>query len=193
MGEYLAAVAIVFGVNLLPAFGPPTWSVLIILQGSLALDPVLLVPLGALAATSGRVVLALASRQARGRLSAQRLAGLDALRSELTGNPRRSAAGLGLFLISPLPSAQLFVGAGVLRAPLPPLAAAFLLGRLVSYSIYVGAATVATRDLLRHLGRQPALAARDHLAAADAGRARGPGPDRLAAAAPGRLRTTSRG
>ena len=148
MGAYLAAVAIVFGVNLLPAFGPPTWSVLILLQGSLELDPVLLVPLGALAATSGRTLLALGSRRFRGRLSAQRLQGLDALRAELTGSPRRSSAGLALFLISPLPSAQLFVGAGVLRVPLAPLAAAFLVGRLVSYSIYVGAATVATLSLI---------------------------------------------
>lgn len=58
---------------------------------------------------------------------------------QLAGSRRRTAAALGPFLLSPLPSAQLFVAAGLLTAPLRPLAAAFLAGRLVSYSIYVTA------------------------------------------------------
>ena len=50
MTEYLIFFAIVFGVNLLPAFGPPTWSIIALytLGGDLALP--ILVPVGALAA-----------------------------------------------------------------------------------------------------------------------------------------------
>lgn len=61
----------------------------------------------------------------------------------LAGDRRRAFAGLGLFALSPVPSAQLFVAAGLLALPLLPLTAAFFAGRLVSYSIYVGGASLA--------------------------------------------------
>ena len=49
MEEYLIFFALVLGVNMLPAFGPPTWSIIALytLGGDLALP--ILVPVGALA------------------------------------------------------------------------------------------------------------------------------------------------
>jgi membrane protein YqaA with SNARE-associated domain len=144
---YLVLAGVVFGVNLLPAFGPPTWAVLVFfrLQSSLAAVPLVLV--GALAAASGRLVLACASRRCRDRLSEQRIESLEAARDAVAGGRKRAAAGLGLFALSPLPSAQLFVAAGLVAAPLVPLTAAFFAGRLVSYSIYVAAASAAKHSL----------------------------------------------
>ena len=52
-----------------------------------------------------------------------------------------------MFALSPLPSAQLFVAAALLAAPLVPLTAAFFAGRLVSYTIYVTAASAAKHSL----------------------------------------------
>lgn len=52
-----------------------------------------------------------------------------------------------IFVVSPLPSAQLFLAAVLLDLPLGPLTFAFILGRLVSYSIYVSIATVADQQL----------------------------------------------
>lgn len=49
--------------------------------------------------------------------------------------------GLALFALSPLPSAQLFEAAGIMTLRLVPLTAAFFVGRLVSYSLYMSAAT----------------------------------------------------
>ena len=72
---------------------------------------------------------------------------LNAAKELLTGGRGRALAGLGLFAVSPLPSAQLFVAAGLVNAPLPSLTAAFFAGRLVSYSLYVGAATAAAASL----------------------------------------------
>jgi membrane protein YqaA with SNARE-associated domain len=140
---YLVLVGVVFGVNVLPAFGPPTWAVLVFfrLQSSLAAIPLVLI--GALAAASGRLVLAYGSRAFRSRLSRQRIESLEAVRDVVGGSRKRAATGLGLFALSPLPSAQLFVAAGLLAAPLVPLTAAFFAGRLVSYSIYVAAASAA--------------------------------------------------
>ena len=39
------------------------------------------------------------------------------------------------------------MGAGLLKVPLVPLTAAFFAGRLVSYSLYVGAASLADESL----------------------------------------------
>ncbi len=141
--DYLLLAAVVFGVNLLPAFGPPTWAVLVFfrLQSSLAAVPLILV--GALAAASGRLALGYLSRRFRDRLSKRRIEHLDAARETLAGGRRRTVAGLALFALSPVPSAQLFVAAGLLRAPILQLTTAVFAGRLVSYSIYVAAAAAA--------------------------------------------------
>lgn len=147
LAQLALAVGVVFAVNLLPAFGPPTWSVLVIVTLNFDLPAALLVVVGAIAAAAGRFVLANGARQMRSHLSEARLASLDRAQQALSGNRRRAAVGLGLFALSPVPSGQLFVAAGLMTVPLLPLTAAFFAGRLVSYSIYVGAATIAERNL----------------------------------------------
>ena len=147
MLEYLITLAAIFAVNLLPAFGPPTWSVLVFCQLTFGLEPFILVPVGAVAAASGRLLLALGARRFRDRLGPESLTNLEAARTLLTGDRRRAAAGLGLFALSPIPSAQLFVAAGLLRVRLVPLTLAFFSGRLVSYSLYVGGASLVSESL----------------------------------------------
>ena len=137
MTEYLIFFAIVFGVNLLPAFGPPTWSIIALytLGGDLALP--ILVPVGALAAVSGRLLLGLATRYLGARLlSARTQDNLAAAREALEQRRGSTLLGLGLFALSPLPSAQLFMAAGLARMRLLPFTAAFFAGRFVSYTIY---------------------------------------------------------
>lgn len=137
MTEYLIFFAIVFGVNLLPAFGPPTWSIIALytLGGDLALP--ILVSVGALAAASGRLLLGLATRYLGARfLSARTQDNLAAAREALEKRRGSTLLGLGLFAISPLPSAQLFMAAGLARMRLLPFTAAFFAGRFVSYTIY---------------------------------------------------------
>jgi hypothetical protein len=141
------ALACIFGVNLLPAFGPPTWAVLVFFRVSGDLPIIPLVLGGALAAATGRLVLASGSRRLRGRFSDQRIASLSAARDALTADRSRTVGGLALFALSPVPSAQLFVAAGFLAVPLVPLTVAFFAGRIVSYSLYVGGASLA-RDSL---------------------------------------------
>jgi membrane protein YqaA with SNARE-associated domain len=141
--DYLAVAGLVFAINLLPAFGPPTSAVLVSITLSADLAPVPLVACAALAAASGRYVLASGTRRLRPRLSERRRENLDALEERLTTHRGRTIAGLGLFALSPVPSGQLFVAAGLMRVRLLPLTAAFFCGRLVSYSIYVaGAAAI---------------------------------------------------
>lgn len=146
--SYLLAFGIVLGVNLLPAFGPPTWSVLILFRLRSNLNPVVLVTLGAATAALGRYLLAVGCRALRSRLSPKRKANLVAARNALTANKTRSLIGLLLFALSPIPSAQLFEAAGLMEIPLLPLVALFFAGRLVSYSAYVaGASAVKNTNL----------------------------------------------
>lgn len=146
-GQYAVAIGVVFAVNLLPAFGPPTWALLVFFSLDFDLPAVPLVLGGALAAACGRFVLANAARRLRPRLSARRLRRIDRAQTALSGSRGRTVAGLGLFALSPVPSGQLFAAAGMMTMPLAPLTAAFFAGRLVSYSIYVGVASIAERNL----------------------------------------------
>lgn len=143
VAELAAAAAVIFAVNLLPAFGPPTWSVLVFFLLTFDLPAAPLVLCGAVAAASGRLVLAHGARRLRPRMSDDRRENLAAVESAVSGNRTKAFAGLGLFALSPVPSAQLFVAAGLLTVPLLPLTLAFFGGRLVSYSLYVGAANAA--------------------------------------------------
>ncbi|HWN72873.1 MAG TPA: hypothetical protein VNN15_03580 [Solirubrobacterales bacterium] len=147
LAQFAVALGVIFAINLLPAFGPPTWAVLVFFSLDFDLPAVPLVLGGALAAASGRFLLANGARRLRPRFSAARRERLDRAEAALSADRRRTAAGLGLFALSPVPSGQLFVAAGLMTVPLLPLTAAFFAGRLVSYSIYVSAASLADRSL----------------------------------------------
>src|SRR5438105_10860930 len=139
--NYFAAFGTVLGVNLLPAFAPPTWAVLVFFRLQSGLNPVVLVLEGAVAATLGRSLLALGCRRFRSRIPAERIANLGAAKEALTQTKAGPLAGGALFAVSPLPSAQLWEAAGLVDVPLRPLALAFFSGRLVSYSVSVAGAS----------------------------------------------------
>jgi uncharacterized membrane protein YdjX (TVP38/TMEM64 family) len=151
LSSYVIVAAVVFGLNLLPAFGPPTWAVLVFYRLTVQLNVIPLVLVGAVAAASGRLVLAGTFTHLKGRVSARTQANLDAAGKVLSRDRKRSAAGVALFALSPLPSAQLFEAAGLIGVSLRPLTAAFFAGRLVSYSIYVGGASAAASTSIGHL------------------------------------------
>jgi uncharacterized membrane protein YdjX (TVP38/TMEM64 family) len=138
---YLAVFGIVLGVNLMPAFGPPTWTILVLYRFRSDLNPVALVIVGAVAAALGRLALGYATRAIRGKFSEKRRKSLDAMRRRLERHRRAGLLALFLFALSPLPSAQLFEAAGITGIKLRPLTAAFFCGRLVSYSIYMAGAS----------------------------------------------------
>lgn len=141
MLTYVAVFGIVLAVNLMPAFGPPTWTILVLYRFRSDLNPVALVAVGAVAAALGRLALGYASHALRGKFSEKRRESLDAMRSRLGQHRKAGLLGLFLFALSPLPSAQLFEAAGITGVKLPPLTAAFFVGRIVSYSIYMAGAS----------------------------------------------------
>jgi hypothetical protein len=136
-GLYALVPAVVLVVNLLPAFGPPTWALLVYFRLRWSLDIAVLVGMGAIAAGGGRLLLAAATRALADRLPRSRRQRLETLGERARGRRSGSLVALGLFALSPMPSAQLFEAAGLLRFPLLPLTAAFFAGRVVSYSAYL--------------------------------------------------------
>ena len=158
MTPYLVAAAIVFAVNLMPVLGPPTWAVLVLLLLNWHLNAVALVLLGALAAAGGRYLLAVVTRALRSKVGERRRANLESARETITGHRTGALLGLGVFALSPLPSAQLFEAAGILALPLRPLTVAFFSGRIVSYALYVSSAKLAEHrfgDVLTSALRSP--------------------------------------
>jgi len=141
MVEYVKIFAIVFGVNLMPAFGPPTWSILVlyVFHSDVPVAPLVLI--AAIAAALGRFALAHAFRHLGDHLSDNTKRNLAAVREALERRRRHAMIGVGLFALSPVPSAQLFEAAGLARVRLVPLTVAFFIGRLVSYSFYVSTAS----------------------------------------------------
>jgi len=134
---YLILFTIVLGVNLLPAFGPPTWAVLVLYGLRSDLEPVPMILIAAVAAALGRFALAHGFRLLGSRLSEKTRRNLAAAREALERKRRNAILALGLFALSPVPSAQLFEAAGLAGVRLIPFTLAFFLGRTVSYSIYV--------------------------------------------------------
>ncbi len=148
MSHYLLVVAVVFGINLMPAFAPPTWAVLVLFRINSNLASVPLVLLGAISAGAGRYCLALVTRKFRNKIPSKARANLEAAGELLSKNKKSAFLGIGLFALSPLPSAQLFEAAGLINTPLFALTIAFFMGRIVSYSIYIaGAAKLADNNL----------------------------------------------
>lgn len=134
--QYLILFAIVFGVNLMPAFGPPTWAIIVLYGLNTSLPLPVIVLIGATAAALGRFVLAHGFRLLAGRVPSRTRDNLAAARKAFERHRRNGIIALALFALSPVPSAQLFEAAGLAGVGLLKFTAAFFLGRIVSYTIY---------------------------------------------------------
>lgn len=141
--EMLIIFAAVFAINLLPAFGPPTWSVIVFLGLTSDLPLPLLVVTAAVASSSGRFILAHAFRLLANRVSEKTRRSLASARAAFERQRHRGLMALVFFAVSPLPSAQQFAAVGLAGVRILPFTLAFFAGRLVSYSFYAGTAKLA--------------------------------------------------
>ena len=134
--QLLIVVASVFGVNLIPAFAPPTWALLIYFRIAFGLPIAVLAVAGAFAALTGRILLARGFRALGSHLPAKSRERAQALGSVLSSRTSRFAVFV-IFAVSPLPSNSLFEAAGLARLRLAPLGIAFVAGRLVTNTLYL--------------------------------------------------------
>ena len=138
--QYFLLFAIVLGVNLLPAFGPPTWSVIVFFGLSTKMPLPALVAISATTTALGRFALAHAFRLLRTKVPAKMKRNLKAAGDAVEKRKPGALVAIGLFALSPLPSAQLFEAAGLTGVRLVHFTAAFFAGRVVSYSVYAATA-----------------------------------------------------
>ncbi|MEY4444118.1 MAG: hypothetical protein RL301_197 [Actinomycetota bacterium] len=135
---FLTVLAVVFLANVVPAFAPPTWTLLVLFTINYNVAPIPLVICGVIAATLGRWVLALYFRKFAAVLPKRWVSNMESAGQYFTANPDRKFGILTLFLVSPISSAQLFEAAGIMKnLKLRPLLLAFAAGRTISYSFYV--------------------------------------------------------
>ena len=132
--------AMIFVLNSLPAFAPPTWMVLSAVGLSNPDEnPWLMALVAAAAATAGRLALAKMAfvivRQHW--LSARTKENIDLVKDRLAAHRTMTFGGVLAYTCSPLPSNALFIAYGLTSLPLAPVAAAAFIGRFVTYSVWV--------------------------------------------------------
>ncbi len=133
----LAAWGIALVTNVVPAFMPPTWSLLAIFRVTAAPPLLLLTIGGAIASTLGRAGLTLLCRRFRGLLPERDRRNAEALSHFLKRHRRWRDVIVFGYCLGPFPSNPLFIAAGVGRMPLLPIAVAFFVSRAISYTFWV--------------------------------------------------------
>jgi len=141
MKTLLFLMFVVVIINLAPAFAPPTWSVLAFFVLNSDLPAWLIVITGAICAGFGRYYLARLTGLMRYRIKEKTIENLQVAKIKLESKSIHQYSMLLFFIISPLPSAQLFEAAGLIGVRLMPLTIAFFSGRVITYSIYVAGAS----------------------------------------------------
>lgn len=143
MEIYLAAAAAIILLNAVPAFAPPTWMALVFFLLNYDANPVAIVIIGVLSATSGRAILAWYFRKFAHLIPTKFSKNMEYAGEYFTSHSNKRFALLTIFFLSPVSSAQLFEAAGMMKTvALKPLLAAFALGRSFTYSTYVTGASV---------------------------------------------------
>jgi hypothetical protein len=134
--SYAVVFLIAFGLNLLPVFTPPTWTVLAFFHIRWKLDIWILAAGGAAAAACGRFILAKAASWMVRFFPKKYAANVEYLRGYLK---KKEAATTGFaFLyaaVLPVSSSQFFVAVGLARLNLAYILPAFFVGRFISYAI----------------------------------------------------------
>lgn len=159
MAAHVILFLVVFLLNVIPAFAPPTWMVFSFLGFRLPEQmswPLALV--GAGAAASGRLLLGKFSRiVVRNHwLSETTRENINALKPQLEKRQKLTFSLFLLYAFSPLPSNYLFMAYGLTTLPLVRLLVPFFVGRFVSYSFWTMSAAAVSRKL--DLERSDALA-----------------------------------
>jgi membrane protein YqaA with SNARE-associated domain len=150
MSPLLILFLVVFLLNVIPAFAPPTWMVFSFLGFRFPSHVGWTFALaGAVAAAMGRSLLGKLSRAiVRNHwLGEAARENVDSFKAELEKRPKLT---FGLFLFyafTPLPSNYLFIAYGLTTMPLVRIVIPFFLGRFVSYIFWTMSAAAVSRKL----------------------------------------------
>lgn len=148
--ELFFIFGLIFLLNLVPAFAPPTWMAVSYLGVKYpAMNMLGLALLGATAATLGRLTLARMARVfiREKLLSEATRQSVDTIREAIEGRRKLTFSLFLFYAFSPLPSNNLFLAYGLTSLGWSLIAIPFFLGRVVSYAAWFKTATVASHRL----------------------------------------------
>lgn len=135
---YIILAVFIFGLNVVPAFMPPTWILLAFFYIHFHLSFIATVFIGASFATLGRIVLyLLAKTYFRQFFSKQTLQNYATLGAFFKKHQNVSIPLIIIYAFFPIPSNDIYIVAGLSNAPITILALSFFIGRLMSYSFWV--------------------------------------------------------
>lgn len=141
MIPYIILSAVIFGINTIPALMPPTWALLVFFHFHYNLSFIPTIVLGAFSATAGRILLAYLSRTfLRPHLSKKVKDNYKYLGKFINSHKHLTVPIIILYAFLPIPSNQIYIAAGLAEANIWLIASSFLIGRLISYTFWVGAA-----------------------------------------------------
>lgn len=138
---FFVVFVVIFALNVIPAFAPPTWSVVSFIAVRYGSNIVLLALLAAVAATLGRMLLAKLSAVIVRQRFYETKKNIDVVKSRLEHHQKLSFSIFLFYAFSPLPSNHLFIAYGLTALQLKLLAIPFFIGRVVSYSFWAFAAS----------------------------------------------------
>lgn len=153
---YFGIFLLVFVINTVPFFMPPTWIVLstIYFLFPQQFDPLLLALTGAFASTLGRVILCRIGAASRRLMSENRKKSMDRAGQALRSKKYGGLILTFLYALTPLPSNALFLIMGTMRCHFFTIFLGFWLGRLISYEVTITVAGVAYSSLASVLASQ---------------------------------------
>ncbi len=137
----IGILLLIFIINVIPAFMPPTWMLLSFVGFNFDLDVYALIVLSifaAVASTSGRTILALlSSKLIRNKvLSPRAIANVDFIKHRLENKKVFTFGFFLFFAFSPFPSGPLFLAYGLTGLKLRIAAIPFFIGRATSYMFW---------------------------------------------------------
>jgi hypothetical protein len=133
----LLAFALIFVINLLPAFMPASWMVMSFFYIQFDLPLLVLAVGGTIASAGGRLLLAGISAWSRRALPRASREDLDELGAFLSERRQVLAPTAFLYALTPLPTNNLFVAAGLAGVSMAHVIAGFFVARLIANTLLV--------------------------------------------------------
>lgn len=146
--QYLLTTSVVTLINIIPAFMPETWVVLSFFYLHYHLSFIVVVLIGTIFGTIGRLILAQISRKHLFKIVPTRLKANYQDLGILFSSRRKSQFSLLLvYTFLPLPESQVFIAAGLAGVDLKLLAVSSVIRNLIVYSFWIKTASITINSL----------------------------------------------
>lgn len=162
LGVYVFLATVILGINVIPAFMPPTWMILAFFVRNYELQIIPVVLIGAICATLGRILLAeISGRYFRKLLSKDSQENYASIGDYLNCHQHITIPLVIAYAFLPIPSNHVFIAAGLAQVNIRILAGSFFVGRLISYTFWVSATQRISDSLVdifsRHFSKTDAI------------------------------------